>query len=341
MTADLVTLLANGCTARPARVEDAPVMITLYHAVSLHVVGEIEDTLEEVLEFLTSPHTDLDLDTRLVFDPQGQLIGLATVEMHIPQDMTIDMYLLPSLWAEDTLITPYLMAWAEARTRDALTLVPAQERITVTAWCHQNDAWYAGELEKLGFTPVRSSYQMWIDFDPAQTLSAPTFPQGVTVRTVTPDEDWRRVYDARREAWHDMWGYFPRTYEEDHADWREYWDKHFAAGYWFIAEKDDQVIAICLCQADFGSESDVSYIASVGTRRAYRQQGLASALLRHGLKEIQAKGKRAATLYVDASSLTGAVRLYERAGMHIKHRYDRLQKELRAGSDQRVQAAGA
>jgi hypothetical protein len=36
---------------------------------------------------------------------------------------------------------------------------------------------------------------------------------------------------------------------------------------------------------------------------------------------------------VDASSLTGAVRLYERAGMHVARQYDRYEKELRSGKE--------
>jgi hypothetical protein len=36
---------------------------------------------------------------------------------------------------------------------------------------------------------------------------------------------------------------------------------------------------------------------------------------------------------VDASSLTGAVQLYERAGMSVARRYDRYEKELRPGKE--------
>jgi hypothetical protein len=38
-------------------------------------------------------------------------------------------------------------------------------------------------------------------------------------------------------------------------------------------------------------------------------------------------------LGVDASSLTGATRLYEKAGMHIVEESDRYEKDLRPGKD--------
>lgn len=46
-------------------------------------------------------------------------------------------------------------------------------------------------------------------------------------------------------------------------------------------------------------------------------------------------------LYVDAQSLTGASRLYERAGMHVVRQFDQYEKELRAGIEQSTQALKA
>jgi len=36
---------------------------------------------------------------------------------------------------------------------------------------------------------------------------------------------------------------------------------------------------------------------------------------------------------VDAQSLTGATRLYEKAGMHMERQFSFYEKELRAGAD--------
>jgi ribosomal protein S18 acetylase RimI-like enzyme len=57
------------------------------------------------------------------------------------------------------------------------------------------------------------------------------------------------------------------------------------------------------------------------------------ALLRHSFAEFYKRGWRTAGLDVDASSLTGALKLYERAGMHVARRFDRFEKELRPGKE--------
>ncbi len=330
--------LPNGYTAHPIRIEDAETMLALYHAVSLKLIGETEETLDEITEMLEAPSLDLERDTLSIYDANGTLVAFGTVSMQVPQNVEVDLYLHPDLWERDSVVMPYLRQWADARAHDALALVPEHERVTATAWRHHHDDWYAQQMAQIGFETIRSSYQMWIDFN--EPLPVPVFPEGVSVRVVSRDEDWQRIYDARREAWHDMWGYVPLTYEQDYAHWREYWDKNFSDGYWYIAEKDGIVIAICLGEPDYNGDPSVTYIATVGVRRAHRQQGLGLALLQHALGQLQGMGNRAACLYVDASSLTGAVRLYERAGMHIKMRFERMEKELRAGFDQRVQVAG-
>ena len=68
-------------------------------------------------------------------------------------------------------------------------------------------------------------------------------------------------------------------------------------------------------------------------RREYRKQGLGSALLNHALAVYQARGNSGVALDVDASSLTNAVALYERAGMRVAVRRDLYQKILREGED--------
>jgi ribosomal protein S18 acetylase RimI-like enzyme len=68
-------------------------------------------------------------------------------------------------------------------------------------------------------------------------------------------------------------------------------------------------------------------------RRPWRRQGLGLALLHHAFNEFYKRGKRKVGLGVDASSLTGATRLYERAGMHIHSQFDLYEKELRPGKE--------
>jgi mycothiol synthase len=63
------------------------------------------------------------------------------------------------------------------------------------------------------------------------------------------------------------------------------------------------------------------------------------ALLQHSFRELYARGQKKVGLGVDAASLTGATRLYERAGMHVARQYDTYEKELRPGRDLSTQTA--
>jgi hypothetical protein len=56
-------------------------------------------------------------------------------------------------------------------------------------------------------------------------------------------------------------------------------------------------------------------------------------MLKHAFSAFYADGKRHAGLGVDAYSLTGALRLYERAGMRVQRQFNQYEKEYRPGRE--------
>lgn len=58
------------------------------------------------------------------------------------------------------------------------------------------------------------------------------------------------------------------------------------------------------------------WIGSLGTRRKYRKQGIASGLIAESMRKFKAEGLESVGLGVDAENLTGALALYERLGFH-------------------------
>ena len=56
-------------------------------------------------------------------------------------------------------------------------------------------------------------------------------------------------------------------------------------------------------------------------------------MLHHTFGEFYRRGKERCALGVDATSLTGATRLYEKAGMHVQRKSVSYAKVLRAGKD--------
>ena len=83
---------------------------------------------------------------------------------------------------------------------------------------------------------------------------------------------------------------------------------------------------------------DMGWVSTLGVRRPWRRKGLGLALLQHSFGEFHRRGKCRVGLGVDADSLTGATRLYEKAGMEVHRQYASYEKELRAGVDLSTQS---
>ncbi|TES90218.1 MAG: GNAT family N-acetyltransferase, partial [Anaerolineales bacterium] len=68
-------------------------------------------------------------------------------------------------------------------------------------------------------------------------------------------------------------------------------------------------------------------------RRKWRKRGIGLALLLHSLNSYWQREQKSVKLRVDADSPTGAVQLYEKAGMYIQKRFDTYELELRPGRE--------
>jgi ribosomal protein S18 acetylase RimI-like enzyme len=76
---------------------------------------------------------------------------------------------------------------------------------------------------------------------------------------------------------------------------------------------------------------NIAWVSSLGVRPAYRRRGVASALLGMAFAALQARGASGIGLGVDASNMTNAVTIYQRAGMTVAQQRDVYEKVLRPG----------
>jgi len=107
---------------------------------------------------------------------------------------------------------------------------------------------------------------------------------------------------------------------------------------WFIAKDGDQIVGMSLCRAAMPEDENMAWVDTLGVIRPYRKQGIGEALLLHTFDDFYCRGKTAVALGVDAQSLTGATRLYEKVGMKPYLRFEVLEKVLREGVDLTVKA---
>jgi ribosomal protein S18 acetylase RimI-like enzyme len=165
-----------------------------------------------------------------------------------------------------------------------------------------------------------------MEIDLTGAAREPAWPDGVTVRTAAA-ADYRRAYEAVVEVWQDTNDPLDETYEE-WAHWHVERDSHDPS-LWFLAEAGGELAGFSLCLQDT-VDPNAGYVSLLGVRRPWRRQGLGEALLLHSFGAFRERGYTRGTLGVDASSRTGATRLYERAGMRVYRDTVFLEREVRA-----------
>lgn len=327
--------LPRGYYSRPPTMDDLEATLAMFQAESVHMVGIEMFELNDIESEWTTPGFDLARDTRLVLAPDGDVAGYYEVwDLHDP-------HVLVNAWGrvhpEHTGkgIGSYLVRWAERRARQAIPLAPPAARVVL--YLHalsKNKA--AGQLFlDHDFEFIRHSLRMRIDLDGAPP--EPRWPEGITVRTMLVGEDERGIVNADREAFQDHWGYVERPFEEEYERWIHMMrtDENFDPNLWFLAMDGDEIAGFALCAPKAHHDPEMGWVRALGVRRPWRRRGIALALLYHCFNAFYARGVRKVGLGVDAESLTGATRLYEKAGMRPEEefQYSLYEKELRPGED--------
>jgi mycothiol synthase len=287
-------------TLRPPEEREFDAILDLMNAHQLAAFGEADLTEDELRTWLTSPSVEVDRDIR-VLEQDGRLVGYVDVDSNgaDPPLWWCDLKVLPDV--DEDAIAAELVRWLEERV-DAGRL---------RVWTSATDARVLAALERLGFAPARHSYRM--DIDLTDETPEPAWPSGIGVRTLGDGEE-RRMYEAFMEVWQDTSDPPHETFEE----WSHWLTRAetFEPSLWFLALAGDELAGFSLCRKDLNDPS-AGHVDLLGVRRPWRKQGLGHALLLHCFQALRRRGWTRGTLGVDASSLTGATRLYERAGMRV------------------------
>lgn len=315
-----------------------PTMADLRDVTDLLIACDIADyghpisayaTIEEYMRsYWQSPDIDLATNTWVVLAPDGTHV--ARVNLSASQDEPEVMYASPRVHPDyrSLGIGTYLIQLAEQRARELITTLTEEKRVTLNSWAEGVNEDAKALLSREGFTPLRTFFRMEIDM-----LEAPPFPQwpdGITVRAFVQGQDERSVFEADEDIFQDHWGYTPGNFDEWVRSGTEI--ATFDPSLWFLAMAGNEIAGYSLCLLNVGEQINMGFVDSLGVRRPWRKHGLGLALLHHSFGEFYKRGIRHAELSVDAENLTGATRLYERAGMRRAKKYDvRYEKVLREG----------
>ncbi len=210
---------------------------------------------------------------------------------------------------------------------------PEDTRVLLRQFKLSADEAAACLLRRQGYRLARHNLRMALDFDGPPP--APALPDGLIIRPFVRGAEDRALIMAVREAFRDHWGYVEAPFEQEYAEWQHWMDTGPTCdpSLFFVAMDGNEVAGTALCQDRWAEDAEAGWIFALGVRRPWRRRGVALALLQHCFSTLYGRGKRRACLGVDAESLTGATRLYEKAGMRMERRYDFYELLLRAGRD--------
>ncbi len=210
-----------------------------------------------------------------------------------------------------------LLAWAEAAAVPLHRERFPDRPLSLSGFCLSHNAAGAALYAARGYRPVRWFHAMVRDLTTA--LPEVPVPPGVEITAFTPErsDDARLI---RNEAFQDHWG----STETSAEGWAHFMEiSAFRPAFSFVAYGQGEPVGFVISHeydawAKATGVQDL-YVATLGTRRAGRKQGIGSALLSRAMTAAKAAGCTTASLVVDADSPTGALGLYQRAGFTVDH----------------------
>ena len=242
-------------------------------------------------------------------DQDGSLAAIAWLEVHAGVAF-YDVQMWPASWDEE--VARRLVERVEERTRE-LGLATLRCRTL------GGDERLGALLEQRGYAIVRRFQLMAIESD--ERPPPPRLPEGITIEPFRR-EDARAFHETFAEAFRDEWAFVPMPFEEWYARRVEQADTSF----YFVARAGDEIAGVLRGEPE---RRDGGFVGGLGVRERWRGRGVGEALLRHAFRAWYDAGRRRVSLGVDSQNPTGAMRLYERVGMHVELEDVIYEKEIR------------
>jgi ribosomal protein S18 acetylase RimI-like enzyme len=331
----MITTLPKDFYMRPASMADIPITVDLFNTCSQHYLGVRDFNIEFTTTDWSTPKFKPEDDIRLVFSPREKLVGY--IEVWTVSNPPIR----PWIWGrthpeyERQGIGTALMLWAEERSRQEIQRCPSDARVIMHVSTPDKIESAKYLFEKLDMRLFRHGFRMQIDMKEPPPKAV--WPAGITVRNpVDKESEIEAIFRAEKEAFQDHFGYVDVPYEEGLADFKHWFLEE--EGYdddslWFLALDGGEIAGLCLCRKQDLEDLACGYVNSLAVRRPWRKRGIGLALLQQAFGEYYRRGFSKVALGVDGENLTGALRLYKKAGMKIHRQYDRYEKVLRAGKE--------
>lgn len=328
-------VLPEGFRTRVLTMEDAETTSAIWGAITSKLGIVDEETADDHRRWWQSPNFDLSQSSIAIENAQGQMVAFATLNDHVPPPVYPRIEWLVHPDYEGRGLEAFLIRWGENLAQRAIDKCPPQARMAYRCSTFVGHAARESAMTQLGYQPIRYFLRMVIHMEEAPPQ--PVFPAGISMRSFKYPDELDAVIEADNDGFRDHWGHVERPLEELRKFW-SHWlstDPNFDPAHFWLAIDDatQEIAAVCLCFKDWDPDPNYAYIDSLAVRKPYRKQGLGLALLHYSFGQFWEMGRKNVALHVDATSLTGATRLYEKAGMHADHRWASWEKLIRDGEE--------
>jgi len=307
---------------------DFPPMMRIIDAAAKADQQESGETLEDLKHdyaHLTNcdPYQDL-----IISEMHDEPIAYARVEWWQEEDPNDRIYghfvnILPDWRDQGIEIT--IIQWCEARLRQIAGEHPQDSQRFYQTYSNEFKPRFNKILESQGYRPARFFIEMSRSLENIPTAE---LPEGIEVRPVIKGEE-RKVWNASMDAFRDHWGY-SEPKEEHYTSYKG--SKYFQPDLWQVAWEGDEIVASVMnyIDHDYNQKYDRKrgWTEDISTRKAWRQRGIAKALIVRSMHMHKAIGMTEVGLGVDTNNLSGALKLYEGLGYKKEKTFINYRKSL-------------
>jgi mycothiol synthase len=301
--------LPKGFLFRATTTDDAQGIVDLMNIWDEIEMGKSELTVQFILD--DWKHLKIEEVGRIVVDSEGRVVGSEELfHKTLEAPYMLDGYVHPdclNLGIGSFLLQEGLQRVAEQAERDG------KQQYSVQANIFGGNESAQKLLLDHGFQVIRYFYRMEQHFVEPPIVAE--LPEGIEIRPFERGHHEQALYEAVEEAFQDHWNHFAKPFDE----WLDtLYGDGYEDGLSLVAWDGDQIVGSALCYY----RGDGGWIRNLSVRRAWRRRGVAQALLQSAFAGFYQRGRSWVGLGVDASSPTGATRVYERAGMKVTARYE-------------------
>jgi mycothiol synthase len=322
-------------TVRAGTMKDIDAAVELFNASSQAIIGQDEFTHDDLQAEWTQTGLVVENNMQVVLTPEGQMVGYAeTWDLRAPYT-TMWSWICVHPEFDSIGLAEYLVGWAEQRLRQSVNKAPAGTQVIMRLGTHHNNHAAHAAARHNGMELVRHFFKMGIEF--AGPPPAPIWPAGVNLRPFVKGQDDRLVYNIIDKAFEDHWGHVPtppEAVEDDYQRWR-HWSidaDHFDPTLMLVAvDEEGKALGAAVCDSKRSDMPGFGWVSQLGVLREGRGKGIGRALLLEAFTLFYERGYKGCGLGVDAENPTGALKLYESAGMRPVAQWDNYMKILRDG----------